>query len=450
MVSRSVRDRSSDKGGSMTDNRKRKSVFRQAKEDREENESDHSDEEVIISHAGRSLVQPSRNHGRLMQVIESQGMKLNTGEAGNPSMSSKTAHKHLSEKESKKRTIEEEVSEEEPVEASVAKKSKKEQVEKKSARSPHASHHRKSERASKVHDDQPAASKKSSKSERPSKAEAGKDLPAHDGEAKLPEYKSNFSKLVLHEEIPADLPVPFDLARRGLVGDVEDAQEPRRLQKLLELIVEAETASVRRVYGHEAPQLVEAFEEICAQFIMETERVTINKMKRLSNHRLPAQTAYARGEVERPKPNPLNDQRTAEEAELKALLAKFQEEERKWESVYEASTKVKDTDEKFAKLPKSGTMLPSSHPLMQELSIMDRNLLLSQNGCSEFPDLIEWARNFINTGMDRMRSAVASAEEKSEKLQSLQESMVKSMRQTILRPYMKMSNPKDLVKAVTI
>mmetsp|Transcript_13100 Transcript_13100/g.46064 ORF Transcript_13100/g.46064 Transcript_13100/m.46064 type:complete len:418 (-) Transcript_13100:134-1387(-) len=348
------------------------------------------------------------------------------------SRSSKTAHKHLSEKESKKRTIEEEVSEEEPVEASVAKKSKKEQVEKKSARSPHASHHRKSERASKVHDDQPAASKKSSKSERPSKAEAGKDLPAHDGEAKLPEYKSNFSKLVLHEEIPADLP------------------EPRRLQKLLELIVEAETASVRRVYGHEAPQLVEAFEEICAQFIMETERVTINKMKRLSNHRLPAQTAYARGEVERPKPNPLNDQRTAEEAELKALLAKFQEEERKWESVYEASTKVKDTDEKFAKLPKSGTMLPSSHPLMQELSIMDRNLLLSQNGCSEFPDLIEWARNFINTGMDRMRSAVASAEEKSEKLQSLQESMVKSMRQTILRPYMKMSNPKDLVKAVTI
>ena len=50
---------------------------------------------------------------------------------------------------------------------------------------------------------------------------------------------------VLHEEIPADLPVPFALARRGLVGDVEDAQEPRRLQKLLELIVEAETASVR-------------------------------------------------------------------------------------------------------------------------------------------------------------------------------------------------------------
>ena len=77
--------------------------------------------------------------------------------------------------------------------------------------------------------------------------------------------------------------------------------------------------------------MVEAFEEICAQFIMETERVTINKMKRLSNHRLPAQTAYARGEVERPKPNPLNDQRTAEEAELKALLAKFQVRSCSWE-----------------------------------------------------------------------------------------------------------------------
>eukprot|EP00960_Hanusia_phi_P078398 768813-Hanusia_phi.AAC.6 len=85
---------------------------------------------------------------------------------------------------------------------------------------------------------------------------------------------------------------------------------------------------------------------------------------------------------------------------------------------------------------------------------MDRNLLLSQNGCSEFPDLIRWAREFITTGMDSMRSAIATTQEKSEKLQALQDSMVSSMRQTILRPYMTdwtaaMSNPKDILKAVT-
>jgi hypothetical protein len=82
-------------------------------------------------------------------------------------------------------------------------------------------------------------------------------------EEELAEYESlsKAQRLPLHKEIATDVP---DL---------------KRLQMLLELAVEAETEAVRKHLGSRGSAVAKMFEEATSQFIVESEGITISKLK---------------------------------------------------------------------------------------------------------------------------------------------------------------------------
>jgi len=233
---------------------------------------------------------------------------------------------------------------------------------------------------------------------------------------------SKAHKMPLHTEVPADLP------------------ELKRLQKLLELAVEAESDSVRQHFKGRHAGVAEMFEEAASQFIIESEGITISKLKRAASRPVPAPKL---------QPNPINEQRLREEAKLKDTLAAFQGEQKEWERMM--ATKPVDTPAlTFAALPPAGSMPPSSHALMHELSIAHRNMLSGANGSeSELPELLAWAHGYIHSGLDKPRNAIAAVEERSNEVDLLHSKLIKSMRSTIQAPFGGAStNAKLLLRAV--
>ena len=188
-----------------------------------------------------------------------------------------------------------------------------------------------------------------------SREDKGKGKAAmYDDEEPVSQYAaaSKAHKMPLHTEIPADLP------------------ELKRLQKLLELAVEAETESVRQSFTGRHSGVADMFEEAASQFIIESEGITISKLKRQASRPVPAPKL---------KPNPVNEQRLREEAKLKEALATFQAEHKEWERIMVAKPADKPVPT-YAALPPPGSMPPSSHALMHELSIAHRNMLSGTTG----------------------------------------------------------------------
>ena len=111
--------------------------------------------------------------------------------------------------------------------------------------------------------------------------------------------------------------------------------------------------------------------------------------------------------------NPVNEAKHREEEELKAILAKFQAEEREWDREMTAPHS-KSAAQTFVPLPPAGTMPSSSHPLMHELSIAHRNMLGGSSASeTELTELLAWAQGYIATGLDRPRKALATLESRS-------------------------------------
>lgn len=90
----------------------------------------------------------------------------------------------------------------------------------------------------------------------------------------------------------------------------------------------------------------------------------------------------------------------------------------------------------YAALPPPGSMPPSSHALMHELSIAHRNMLSGATASeSELPELLAWAHGYIHSGLDKPRSALAAVEERSRDVDALHSKLIKSMRSTVLAPF---------------
>eukprot|EP00961_Rhodomonas_salina_P010754 144144-Rhodomonas_salina.1 len=151
------------------------------------------------------------------------------------------------------------------------------------------------------------------------------------------------------------------------------------------------------------------------------------------------------------KPNPLNDQRSAQEKTLHDALAAFEKEDAEWTALLNAPAPAPPAP------PRAGA------PVLEELSIADRNLL-SSRATDELPELVGWAQvalppslplplsvsfpplvrlseclrvcvclrvcgtrsgadsrargpgqGLVATGLDKMRAAVANAEEQAHK-----------------------------------
>jgi glutamyl/glutaminyl-tRNA synthetase len=182
------------------------------------------------------------------------------------------------------------------------------------------------------------------------------------------------------------------------------------------------------------------FEEACSQFIVESEGITISKLKRAASR--PAVPA-------KHKPNPVNEAYAREEAQLKKTLERFNAEEQEWHRV--RATPVSATPQPtFALLPPAGSMPASSHVLMNELSIADRNLLSNSTGKdSELSELLAWAHGYIHCGLDKPRQALASVEERSENLQQQHSKLIQSTRSAVRAPFASApANPKELLRAL--
>jgi len=236
------------------------------------------------------------------------------------------------------------------------------------------------------------------------------------------EAVSKARKLALHTEISQELP------------------DAKRLQTLLELAVEAECGAVREHLTGRHAAIADMFEEACSQFIVESEGITISKLKRAASR--PAVPA-------KHKPNPVNEAYAREEAQLKKTLERFNAEEQEWHRV--RATPVSATPQPtFALLPPAGSMPASSHVLMNELSIADRNLLSNSTGKdSELSELLAWAHGYIHCGLDKPRQALASVEERSENLQQQHSKLIQSTRSAVRAPFASApANPKELLRAL--
>ena len=254
------------------------------------------------------------------------------------------------------------------------------------------------------------------------------------GPAPVPDYQDVSAAYKLHEQVPSELP------------------EPKRLQKLVELALEEEQAQVDRLYGSGPHEWISrAFGEICNDFIIKMEQTTIARMKRLNaaGAARPAQTAYARGEEEPAQPNPLNDGRTAMELSLSRTLERFQQEEREWERLVAAAAAPPPPAAAMVPLPPAGTPLPSTHPLLQELSIADRNLIAygGRDQAEELSELVAWAKGLVEGGLDRARSCLASVETRRERADAAHRRLVGSLRRRALGP-LNVDDPKRILRSM--
>ena len=250
------------------------------------------------------------------------------------------------------------------------------------------------------------------------------------------EALSKGQKVALHKEIPVEEP------------------DAKRLQSLLELAVEAEVDAVRKHLGSRNSTIAHMFEDATSQFIIEMEGITISKLKR----------AAGQGKtVQKLEPNPVNEAKQREEAQLIQALATFQKEEKEWERVLAAPAPKSAPVRPYPPLPAPGTLPSSSHALMQELSIAHRNLLSSQvvrhsvapchpaplplmaqsstHMCtstptntlthqpseSEMPELLAWAHGYVHSGLDKARKALASLEQRSEDAEQLRNKIIAGM-----------------------
>ena len=236
------------------------------------------------------------------------------------------------------------------------------------------------------------------------------------------EAASKARKLALHTEIAQDLP------------------DAKRLQTLLELAVEAECGAVREHLAGRHAGIADMFEEACSQFIVESEGITISKLKRAASR--PAAPVTL-------KPNPVNEAYAREEAQLKQTLERFIAEEQDWHRVLAAPVSA-TPQPTFAPLPPAGSMPASSHVLMNELSIAHRNMLSSSTGKdSELSELLAWAHGHVHCGLDKPRKALANVEERSERVQQLHTKLIQSTRSAVRAPFASApSNPKQLLRAL--
>ena len=233
------------------------------------------------------------------------------------------------------------------------------------------------------------------------------------------EAASKANRLALHTEIDAQLP---DL---------------KRLQTLLELAVEAETEAVHKHFTGRNAMVAQLFEEATSQFIIESEGITISKLKRQASRPVAPQKLMD---------NPINEAKAREEDKLKQALARFQTEEREWERVL---AKKPSEAPVFDALPAAGCMPPSSHALMHELSIAHRNILTSSTGTeSELPELLAWAHGHIHSGLDKPRNALAAIEDRSVQVEHLHSKLITSMRSAVRAPFAGGSNTKDLLRTL--
>jgi hypothetical protein len=83
----------------------------------------------------------------------------------------------------------------------------------------------------------------------------------------------------------------------------------------------------------------------------------------------------------------------------------------------------------------------------QELSIADRNIICSREG-EELSELLAWTKGFVDSGMDRVRAAVSTVHERSNKCEAIHNRLVGTLRQATMAPYRGVDEPKKLLRSV--
>ena len=74
-------------------------------------------------------------------------------------------------------------------------------------------------------------------------------------------------------------------------------------------------------------------------------------------------------------------------------------------------------------------------------------MTLSREG-EELSELLVWTKGFIDSGMDRVRSAVTSVHDKSRRCRELHTRLVGTLRDATMAPYQGVSEPKKLLRSV--
>jgi hypothetical protein len=99
--------------------------------------------------------------------------------------------------------------------------------------------------------------------------------------------------------------------------------------------------------------------------------------------------------------------------------------------------------------PKPTTRKLESHLEIcaQELSIADRNIICSREG-EELSELLAWTKGFVDSGMDRVRAAVSTVDERSKKCEAIHNRLVGTLRQATMAPYRGVDEPKKLLRSV--